>query len=86
MAVSEVQEAGGYAILDLDGVPGLSPDKKFYVMVAYADVDQVQVYDLELCPDFKFLFMPEYFLELKLEPKLKLKPGVFIEIDDDDDD
>ena len=81
MAVSEVEENGGVAVLDLDNVPGLSPDKKFYVMVAYVDVDMVQVYDLELCPDLQFFILPGMKFEIK--PKLKIQPGVFLKIDGD---
>jgi len=79
-AIAEVEEDGGVAIIDLDTV-GLMPDTKYYVLVGYVDVDMVQVYDLELCPDLKFFVLPGKMLEIK--SKLKIQPGVFMKIDED---
>ncbi len=77
----EVTEDGGTAIIDLDGI--INPGEKYWVAVGVgvAPEDDIQVYDLDLCPDFQVLYHPEWILKKKLNIKVPLR---HFELEDDD--
>ncbi len=68
IGTAEITEPGGYATIDLDGI--IVPNKRYLLAIARAqNVDEIQVYDLELRDDFYVMRPPDGIFKME---KMKL--------------